>query len=127
MIDLFSGDMPWNCGKTLSFTFQNGWMGAESIQATVYSFALMNFQKSLFHVYEPNSDIDRILMTESTLFSDFTMLLLHSISELGAESKYQKLCMNAHPEYQGRNVCEYNIARAFIDTKLFLEQNISPR
>ena len=48
-----------------------------------------------------------------------------SVAEHGSDSKYQKLCSMAHAEYNGRNPCAYNVARAFTDAKRFLEENVS--
>ena len=58
----------------------NGWMGEESVEATVYSFALFEVQLSLFHAYEA-SPSDRILYTESRAeFSEFTLTFLKNVA-----------------------------------------------
>ena len=116
MTSFFSKEQPWN-----------GSIDMESVEATVYSFVLMNFQKSLFHAYEPDNEQDRIRMTENALFCEFVHTLLKSLAESGSQSKYQKLCKMAHPEYTGENVCEYNLALAFIESKQFLETNVSKK
>ena len=55
-------------------------MGEESVEATVYSFALFEVQLSLFHAYEA-SPSDRILYTESRAeFSEFTLTFLKNVA-----------------------------------------------
>ena len=52
---------------------------------------------------------------------------MKSIEEQGGESNLNKVCAGAHSEYNGANICAYNVARAFTDAKHFLVTNISKR
>lgn len=40
-------------------------------------------------------------------------------------TKHDNICREAFKEYEGSNVCAYNIAKAFLQTKEFLEKEIS--
>jgi acyl-homoserine lactone acylase PvdQ len=39
--------------------------------------------------------------------------------------KYNRFCENAFSEYKGDASCAYNVARALIDTKQYLEWHVS--
>ena len=112
--------------KDLEFMINllDGWTGLmdeQSVAATVYSFTFMNIHKSLFHAYEKDDPDERIAFTDGYLYIEFIYTLLRNIAENGAASKYNKICRNAYLEYQGENICAYNVARSFTDAKQFLE------
>ena len=63
--------------------------------------------------------------TEGYTYMEFIVTLLKSVALEGPDSKFNKVCELAHSDYAGDNACAYNIARAFSDTKVFLEMNVS--
>lgn len=89
-------------------------MTEDSIAASVYSFIFMDIHKSLFYRYaDKNDSDDRMSLTDSYLYHEFIQTLLKSIEAEGSKSKYNKFCYFAHKEYKGKNICAYNIAKAF--------------
>ena len=96
----------------------------ESIASTVYSFALLNFQKSLFHKYE-SDPVQRSNFVDGYLQNFFTERLFKEINEHGSQTKLNNLCAQAYPEYSGPDHCAYNIARGFAEVKDQLTRNLS--
>ena len=103
----------------------DGHMGVESVQATVYTYVLHEFLMSLFHVYAPNHPSNRVAFLDGYTQTEFILTLLNSIAKEGTNPKYVNICKGAHPDYEGKNVCGYNVAVAFSKAKKFLEQNVS--
>ena len=66
-------------------------------------------------------------MTDGYMYEHFLQTFFKSIAEEGAESKFNSICKDAHPEYEVDNVCGFNIAMAFIDARRFLETHVSKR
>ena len=96
-------------------------MTEESVPASVYSFIFLNIHSSLFTQYAEDED-DRLSMTDNYLYHEFLQTLLKSVQKDGGNSKYSKFCEMAYPEYKGNDPCAYNVARAFSDTKRFMEE-----
>ena len=103
----------------------DGYMGVESVQATVYTYVLHEFLMSLFHIYAPNHPSNRVSFLDAYPQTEFILTLLNSIAKEGTNPKYMNICKGAYPEYEGKNICGYNVAAAFSKAKKFLEQNIS--
>ena len=105
-----------------------GWdgnFGEDSSQGTLYTHAHMRFYSKLFALYESDLD-ERLAMSDGYAFYDFWRLMIADVKKNGAESRYQKLCQGAYPEYEGKNYCELNVAKSFIEAKQFLTENTSP-
>lgn len=104
-----------------------GWdyrMDEESVAATVYSFALLKFNKSLFHKYESDSE-QRANMIDGYLQPYFVERLIKDLANEDSVTPLNRVCEQAHHEYKGTNHCAYNLARAFAETKVFLGENMS--
>ena len=102
----------------------NGQMKMDSASASIYMYTLFNFYKSLFYEQIPDRS-DAVGVFDQREAPDATYTLLKSIDELGPESKFQKICKGAYPNYNGKDICAYNMAKAFIETISFLESNVS--
>lgn len=85
----------------------------------------MFFYNSLFHKQVPDDENQRILVRENYFFTNFFMDLVSEVAESPANSRFDKFCEGAHPEYSGDSPCAYNIAVALSETKVFLETQIS--
>ena len=62
-------------------------------------------------------------------FQDFYQRLIIGLAKEpeSFEQKYGRLCQRGYnDEYSGPDSCQHNIARAFYEAKVFLDQNISP-
>jgi len=66
-------------------------MDEESVAATVYSFALLKFNKSMFHAYEKDSE-QRANMIDGYLQPYFVERLIKEVAEIGMESPLNRVC-----------------------------------
>ena len=113
MLDLFDG---WK-----------GLMDKESIAASVYSYTMYYFSKSLFHAYVEGEVENRLLYSDNYLMHNVNIRLLESAAKDGNTSHFNPICRNGYPDYSGKNHCSYNLAKSFIDAKNFLEANMSAK
>ena len=102
----------------------NGQMQIDSATASIYMYSLFNFHKSLFYEQIPDRS-DAIAIFDQREQPDITLNILKSIDADGSESKMNKICKGAHPNYKGQDYCAYNMAKAFIETISFLDEQVS--
>ena len=66
-------------------------MDEESVAATVYSFALLKFNKSLFHKYESDSE-QRANMIDGYLQPYFVERLIKVLANEGTPDRLNRVC-----------------------------------
>ena len=104
-----------------------GEMSADSIAATVFSFTIVQFHQSLLHAYDIfNDQSDIAKFQQDYYYQEFVLTLLKSIAQDGSQSKYNMPCEEAF-DYSLDNPCVYNVGRAFIDARTYLEENVSKK
>lgn len=132
-----------------------GQMEETSVAATVYSYWSYFFHASLFQQYtnkgkiesqftvtepdpeDPEKEITkqfwqlktRFLITDNYAFADTHQRLILAVLEDKEDElvKFNKICKGAYSDfYDGGADCAHNIARSFLDAKLFLEKEVSP-
>lgn len=101
-------------------------MSTDSIGATIYNTWQIEFFKSLFKKYTQDLD-DRMSIFGNYAFNDFFQRLVLNIHEDPTNEHFNRICEGGFKEYRGKQACGYNIARAFSETKKFLEKEVSPR
>lgn len=100
-----------------------GWDGRftrESKQATYYTFSMMYFYKSLMHHYFPDDEESRIKIVDNYNFVDYIERSIIDIEQGLITEAQNKLCMDAFPDYKGKNYCAYNVAMAFVQANDYL-------
>jgi len=119
-----------------------GAMSQDSIPATVYSYWHYFFYSGFLHSYtslgergrawrnadEPFWNLKtRLSLVDNYGFADFYANLVLHLGENLQSDKFDRLCANGFGEgkYKGARSCQYNVARAFIEAKKFIEENIS--
>lgn len=67
----------------------------------------------------------KLAVINNFVFQDTFQLILIDVLEKGDKSKFNKICKNAYPEYEGTNKCAYNIAKSLAWTYSFLKKELS--
>ena len=102
-------------------------MNEESIAASIHMHYVLAFHKSLFHKYSPDSEEDRLYLSDNYAFQQTYQRMIKEVSEQGADSHFQVLCEDAYPEYKGGNYCGFNVARAMAHSANLLQTRFSKR
>lgn len=110
-------------------TYVQKWQGSfdqHSIGASIYSVWQAEFLASLFSKQVPDLE-DRVTIFSNYAFQDFFTRLMLGIRKNPEDPHFNKVCEQGFKEYKGTTPCAYNIARAFVETKSTLVQQLSPR
>lgn len=100
----------------------NGRFNQKSIQATAYSYAMLDLHKSLLISQIPStSEKNRLRIVDNHAFLDYFRKLLSS--KPSAEDN--QLCYGAYSAYTGQDYCAFNIAMSFVNAYDFLKENLS--
>ena len=102
-------------------------MDEDSVAASIHMHYMMAVYKSLFHKQVPaeGGEKERLLISDNYAFIQMYQRMLVEVDEQGAQSHFQKICEQAHPEYKGLNYCAYNVAKAMADSHALLTENVS--
>jgi len=101
-------------------------MKEDSIGASVYGYWQINMFESMFKNYIPDTDADfNSLVIDGYTFTDFFRRMMNHLRTDIHSAKYNRLCANGFVEYKGDAACAYNMARALVETKHYLERNVS--
>jgi acyl-homoserine lactone acylase PvdQ len=106
-----------------------GTFAETDVGATVYMYWQVNFYRSLFHKQLPKdlpeslAEYNRMAFSDNYQFIDFFQKHIRSIAE-NPTNELNIICENAQENYSGDKACAYNVARAFLDTKNFLNKNL---
>jgi len=65
------------------------------------------------------------LLTDGYVFTDFFRRMMADLTINIHSVKYNRFCHNGFPEYKGDASCAYNVARAFVEAKQYLDWNVS--
>ena len=102
----------------------DGDMAMDSVTATIYQTWHYFFFNSLLHAHLMEESL-RKAVVNSFLFLDFAQKVISIVDQDPTNLKYNQVCDNVYPEYQGNMSCAYNMARAMADAYQFLEENVS--
>lgn len=68
----------------------------------------------------------RLALVGNYPFIDYIQRMIHTIIEEPENERFNRICKGAFKEYRGNKHCMYNIAKAMVLAKEFLEKQISP-
>jgi len=97
----------------------DGRFNEESIEATVYSYAMLFFHKSLLNDYFDDEKV-RLQIVDNHAFIDYFRRLIKAMESSIITTEQQSICKNAFSNYQGSNHCQYNLAMSFVKSFEFL-------
>ena len=101
-------------------------MTEDSVGATVYSYWQITMFESMFKNYIPEGDSDfSSLVVDGYTFTDFFRRVMLQLKNDMYIPKYNRLCANGFAEYKGDVPCAYNVARALVEVKHYLDRNVS--
>ena len=102
----------------LLLTGWNGHMGGDSVAAAVYSYIRYFQAKSLLDAMDDVGRNDRLWHTRGMMsphYVELSVRIITNASENGTH--FNPICRQKGRQYKKENICAYNIASAFVNTK----------